>query len=147
MIFYLFSTYFISFGIIGGFITSLFRGWNAALTTLIIFMGVDYVTGLIVAGIFHKSPKTESGSLESKAGWKGLFRKGATMLIVLVACRLDILIGTNFIRDAVIIAYITNEVISIVENIGLMGMPIPPVIIKAIDVLKEKEENKNENLY
>ena len=137
----------VSFGIIGGFFTSLFGGWDAALTTLIIFMGIDYITGLIVAGIFHKSPKTESGSLESKAGWKGLCRKGATMLIVLVACRLDILMGTNFIRDAVIIAYITNEVISIVENMGLMGLPIPAVIIKAIDVLKKKEEDDNENMH
>lgn len=137
----------VSFGIIGGFFTSLFGGWDAALTTLIIFMGIDYITGLIVAGIFHKSPKTESGSLESKAGWKGLCRKGATMLIVLVACRLDILMGANFIRDAVIIAYITNEVISIVENMGLMGLPIPAVIIKAIDVLKKKEEDDNENMH
>lgn len=135
------------FGTIGGFVASLFGGWSAALTTLIIFMGIDYVTGLVVAGIFHKSPKTQSGSLESKAGWKGLCRKGTTMLIVLVACRLDILMGTNFIRDAVIIAYVTNELISIVENMGLMGMPIPSVIIKAIDVLKKKEENDNENMH
>ena len=67
-------------GVIGGFIASLFGGWDAALVTLMIFMGIDYVTGLIVAGVFHNSEKTENGSLESRAGWKGLCRKGVTLL-------------------------------------------------------------------
>jgi toxin secretion/phage lysis holin len=128
-------------GAIGGIITSLFGGWDAALTTLIVFMAIDYVSGLVVAGVFHKSPKTTNGSLESKAGWKGLCRKGMTMLFVLIACRLDLLMNTNIVRDAVIIAYITNETISIVENAGLMGIPIPSVITKAIDVLKNKTED------
>ena len=88
-------------GIIGSAIASLFGGWDAALITLIIFMGIDYLTGLVVAGVFHKSEKTANGTLESRAGWKGLCRKGVTLLIVLVACRLDLLIGSNFIRDAV----------------------------------------------
>lgn len=131
----------------GGFIASLFGGWDAALVTLIIFMGVDYLTGLIVAGVFHNSEKTETGTLESRAGWKGLCRKGVSLLVVLVACRLDLVIGSNFIRDSVVIAFIANETLSIVENAGLMGIPIPAVIAKAIDVLKKKaesEDKKNE---
>lgn len=134
-------------GVVGSFVASLFGGWDAALTTLVIFMAIDYITGLIVAGVFHNSAKTETGTLESRAGWKGLCRKGITLLIVLVACRLDMVIGSNFIKDAAVIAFIANEVISIVENAGLMGVPIPVVIIKAIDVLKSKaesEETKNE---
>lgn len=131
-------------GVIGGAIASIFGGWDAALTTLIIFMAIDYITGLMVAGIFHKSEKTESGALESRAGWKGLCRKGVTLLIVLVACRLDLMVGTNFIRDAVIIAFVANESISIVENAGLMGVPIPAAIIKAIEVLKHKAESEGE---
>ena len=127
-------------GTIGGAVAACFGGWDAALTTLIIFMTIDYLTGLIVAGIFHKSQKTESGSLESRAGWKGLCRKGVTLLIVLVACRLDMLVNSNFIRDAVVIAFVTNEAISIIENAGLMGVPIPAVIVKAIEVLKKKSE-------
>jgi toxin secretion/phage lysis holin len=127
-------------GTIGGAVATYFGGWDAALTTLIIFMAIDYLTGLIVAGIFHKSQKTESGSLESRAGWKGLCRKGVTLLIVLVACRLDMLVNSNFIRDAVVIAFVTNETISIIENAGLMGVPIPAVIVKAIEVLKKKSE-------
>lgn len=129
-------------GVAGSFIASLFGGWDAALTTLIIFMGIDYVTGLIVAGVFKSSTKSETGALESKAGWKGLCRKGVTLLVVLVACRLDLVIGSSFIRDAAVIAFISNELISIIENAGLMGVPVPAVITKAIDVLKNKEESE-----
>lgn len=127
-------------GVAGGFIASLFGGWDAALTTLLIFMGVDYVTGLIVAGVFHRSQKSTDGALESRAGWKGLCRKGATLLVVLVACRLDLVTGSAFIRDTAIIAFIANETISIIENAGLMGVPIPAVVAKAIDILKQKAE-------
>lgn len=130
-------------GVIGSGIAALFGGWDAALVTLIIFMGIDYFTGLIVAGVFHNSTKTENGALESKAGWKGLCRKGVTLLIVLVACRLDLIMGSTFIRDAVIIAFIANETISIIENAGLMGVPIPSVIVKAIDVLTKKAESED----
>ncbi len=128
--------------IMGSWIASLFGGWDAALKTLIAFMAVDYVTGLIVAGVFKASKKTKNGALESLAGWKGLCRKGVTLLVVLVACRLDLVMGSNFIRDAVVIAFIANETISIVENAGLMGIPIPAVITKAIEVLKSKAESE-----
>ena len=127
-------------GLIGSAIASLFGGWDAGLATLLIFMTIDYVSGLIVAGVFHTSNKTNSGSLESRAGWKGLCRKCMTLLFVLVAYRLDLVIGTNYIRDAVIIAFIANETISLVENAGLMGLPLPAVITKAIDVLQKKVE-------
>lgn len=131
-------------GTVGSFIASLFGGWDTALATLLIFMAVDYVTGLIVAGVFHKSQKTESGALESRAGWKGLCRKGTSLLVVLVAYRLDLVIGSNFVKDATIIAFIANETISIIENAGLMGAPIPAVIVKAIDVLKQKADDSQE---
>ena len=129
-------------GVVGGFIASLFGGWDAALITLVIFMGIDYITGLIVAGVFHNSGKSENGTLESLAGWKGLCRKGVTLLVVLVACRLDLVMGSNFIRDAVVIAFIANETISIIENAGLMGVPIPAMIVKAVEVLKKKAESE-----
>lgn len=125
-------------GLIGSTIASFFGGWDAGLATLLIFMGIDYISGLIVAGVFKNSPKTSTGSLESRAGWKGLCRKCMTLVFVLVAYRLDIVIGTNYIRDAVIIAFIANETISLVENAGLMGVPLPAVITKAIDMLQKK---------
>ena len=127
------------FGIIGSFIASLFGGFDAALGTLMLFMGIDYVSGLIVAGVFHKSNKTESGALESRAGWKGLCRKGMTLVVVLIATRLDLLIGTTYVRDAVCLAFIANETISIIENAGIMGVNIPEPLTKAIEVLKHKE--------
>lgn len=132
-------------GLVGGFIAMAFGGWSDALITLVIFMSVDYVTGLIVAGIFKKSKKSENGALESRAGFKGLCRKGVALLIVLVAVRLDIVMQTTYIKDAVIIAFIVNESISIIENAGLMGIPIPVAIAKAIDVLKKESEKVGTN--
>ena len=131
-------------GLLGSWIASLFGGWDAALVTLLIFMGIDYLTGLIVAGVFKNSEKTDNGALESRAGWKGLCRKGVTLLVVLVACRLDLVMGSNFIRDAVVIAFIANETISIIENAGLMGIPVPAVIMQAIEVLKKKTESEGD---
>lgn len=134
-------------GILGSFIASLFGGWTASLTTLLIFMAIDYVTGLVVAGVFHNSPKTETGTLESRAGWKGLMRKTMILLFVLIGYRLDVAVGVSYIKDAVCIAFMANELLSIVENAGLMGLPIPAVITNAIDILKKKgsgETNKTE---
>lgn len=125
-------------GVIGSAIASAFGGWSTGLTTLVIFMAIDYITGLIVAGVFHKSTKTETGTLESRAGFKGLCRKGAMLLVVLVAYRLDLAVGTAYIKDAVIIAFIANEAISIIENAGLMGVPMNDTIKNAIDVLQKK---------
>lgn len=129
-------------GVVGSAIASAFGGWDAGLVTLIIFMAVDYLSGLLVAGVFHKSSKTDTGALESKTCWKGLCRKCMTLIFVLVAYRLDLVIGTSYIRDAVIIAFIANELISIVENAGLMGSPMPEVITKAIDILQKKADSK-----
>lgn len=132
-----------TFGIVGGFIATLFGGWDTALQTLVIFMAIDYITGLIVAGVFKKSNKTETGALDSKAGWKGLCKKGMTLLIVLIAARLDIMMDSTFIRDAVVIGYIANEGISIIENAGLMGVPIPPAIKKGIETLTTIKQGKD----
>lgn len=139
------ETFKMVFGLVGGFIASLFGGWDSALTTLVVFMAVDYLTGLIVAGVFNNSTKTHTGGLESKAGWKGLCRKFMTLIIVLVAYRIDLATGTAFLKDAVVIAFIINESISITENAGLMGVPFPPALKKAIEVLKEKENGGLDN--
>ena len=125
-------------GAVGGWISWLLGGWDTAVVTLVIFMAIDYISGLAVAGVFHASRKTDSGALESRAGWKGLCKKAMTLLFVLVAHRLDMVIGTTYIRDAVVIAFVANELISIVENAGLMGVPMPAAIEKAIDILQRK---------
>ena len=128
--------------IVGGAISQAFGGWDAAIATLLMFMATDYITGLVVAGVFQNSDKTESGSLSSTAGWRGLCKKGMTLVVVLVAARLDIVLGTSFVRDAVVIAYLANETISIIENAGLMGLPVPDVIMQAIEQLQGKTKQK-----
>ncbi|MDF2906850.1 MAG: toxin secretion/phage lysis holin [Herbinix sp.] len=132
------------FGAVGSGLAYLFGGWDAALITLVIFMGIDFITGLIVAGVFKKSTKTETGALESKAGFKGLCRKFMIFFYVLIATRLDMMLGGEFIRNAVIIGFIVNETISITENAGLMGLPLPKSISGAIDLLKKKEGDTDE---
>lgn len=128
-------------GVIGSFIAEAFGGWDTGLITLLIFMGIDFVMGLVVAGVFHNSPKTDSGALESRTGWKGLCRKCVTLLFVLVAYRLDLTLGVDYIRDAVIIGFVANELISIVENAGLMGLPLPKAVKNAIDILTKKADS------
>lgn len=125
-------------GILGGFIAYLFGGWNAALSALVIFMTIDFISGLVVAGVFKKSSKTKNGALESKAGFKGICKKFMMLLLVAIGYRLDLLIDTTYIKDSVCIAFMANELISIIENAGIMGIPIPKVITNAIDVLKGK---------
>lgn len=61
-------------------------------------------------------------------------------MIVLVGCRLDILLGVTYIRDALVVAFCANELISITENAGLMGVPIPEALKEAIDLLKNSKE-------
>ena len=133
-------------GIVGGFIATLLGGWDSALVTLIVFMGVDLFTGVVTAAM-GRSKHTDSGGLSSKAGWFGLAKKVCTLLLIAVAVRMDILLGTTYIRDAVCISFCLNELLSIVENTSLMGVPFPPVIKKAIDVLQTKVgriEEKND---
>lgn len=135
-------------GVVGAGIASVFGGWDSALNTLIIFMAIDYITGLVVAGVFHNSRKTDTGALESRTGFKGLCRKGMTLVFVLIGYRMDLMINTNYIRDAIIIGFVANEAISIVENAGLMGLPLPAMVAKAVDILSKKAESegtKNEN--
>lgn len=126
------------FGVLGSGIAYVFGGWNTSIATLLIFMGIDYVSGLIVAGVFHNSPKTKSGTLCSNRCWQGLFKKCMTLFFVVVGNQLDMLIDSTYIRDAICIAFIVNELISIIENGKLMGIPIPKILDKAIDLLNEK---------
>ena len=129
-------------GTVGGVCSWLFGGWDGAATVLLVLMAADYLMGIIGAAVFHVSTKSETGALESKAGWKGLVRKCLTLVLVMVGAMLDKLLGTAFVRDAVIIAFCANEALSIVENAGLMGVPVPAVVRRAIDVLNRKAEEE-----
>ena len=112
-------------------------------------MGIDFVTGIVTAAM-GKSKHSESGTLNSTAGWVGLAKKFCILLMVVVGVRIDILIGTNYIRDAVCISFCLNELLSIIENTTLMGIPFPSAFKKAIDVLQNKvgrtdDENNKED--
>ena len=126
---------------VGAAIASLFGGWNGAMTTLVILMLIDYVTGIIVAGVFHASPKSSGGALSSAVGFKGICRKFVILLIVVVACRVGWLRETNIIRDATCIGFCANELVSITENAGLMGIPLPRKLVEAIEVLRGDNDN------
>ena len=115
---------------IGSAVISLLGGWDKSLQTLIIFMTIDWLTGgILLPVVFQKS----------HAGWKGLCRKAMTLFYVLVGAQLDSLMGTEYVRDAVCIGFICNEALSIIENAGLMGMPLPEILRKSIDALKSEK--------
>lgn len=127
-------------GILGGVVAMAYGQWSEGLTTLVILMVLDYASGLIVAGLFQASPKTPNGGLESRAGWKGLVRKVATLLIVMAAHRVDLALDTTYLMNATVIGFIVNELISLVENAGLMGVPMPKAITKAIELLTARAD-------
>lgn len=129
--------------LIGSAVAELFGGWDLALQTLMLFMAVDWVTGgILLPGVFRKSLKSPNGAMESHAGWKGLCRKSMTLLYVLIAAQLDALIHTDYLRDAVCIGFIANEALSIAENAGLMGLPMPDAIRKSLDLLKTESKKE-----
>lgn len=129
---------------IGSMLTYLFGGADTMFIVLCVFLAFDYISGIIVAGVFKNSTKTESGKLNSIVSFKGIVKKVYVVFLVGVANMLDTVLGTDFIRGGVIVSFIANESISIIENAGLMGIPIPKALQKAIEILNEREENSCE---
>lgn len=127
--------------IAGGVIAGIFGEWSALMTILAAIMVLDYVSGVLVA-IAGKSLKTEGGHLDSKVGFKGLAKKAFIIMIVLLATLLDRAIGAEAMvfQTATVCYYIANEGISVVENAGLMGLPVPGVVKKALEQMREKGE-------
>ena len=125
-------------GVVGSFLAAVFGGWDAALAALLVCISVDYISGSVVALVFHKSSKSESGAYNSAYGLKGLCKKGLMLLFVLVAVQVDRLMGSDYVRDAVCIGFCSNEVLSIVENLGLAGVPMPKAVVNALEQLQKK---------
>ena len=130
-------------GVCAGVLSWLVGGMDLSIGALVVCMAVDYVTGLLVAGVFHTSPKTAGGGLDSRVGWKGLARKFVTLLIVVVGNLADILLGQCCIRDAVVIGFCANECISILENAGLMGIRVPRALSDALEKLHREEDDRD----
>lgn len=124
-------------GILGAGVSWAFGGWDAAMAALLICMGVDYASGSIVALVFHNSNKSETGAYNSAYGLKGLCKKGLMLLFVLAAVQMDRVLGVDYVRDAVCIGFCSNEVLSIIENLGLAGIPMPQAVTKALEQLQK----------
>jgi len=124
--------------VLGSAITYMVGGWSALLGTLLTFVVIDYVTGVIASA--------SQGKLSSRIGMVGIAKKVFIFVMVAVAHHVDTTMGqAHFFRDGVIYFYIANELISITENGIKMNAPIPPGIQKAIAILKEKGGEKNED--
>ncbi|HBR32168.1 MAG TPA: holin [Clostridiales bacterium] len=128
-------------GIVGGTLASFLGEWSNDLITLLILMVIDIVTGIIVAGVFHTSRKTEGGAIESNTMFKGLCKKIIMILLVVMAHRFDIELGTAAIRTGTIWAFIANEGISILENAALTGIKQLNFLTNALEVMNSKMSN------
>jgi len=129
---------------IGGVASQYLGGWDQLTQLLAWAMAIDYLTGALCAAVWHKSPKTATGGYESRAGFKGLIRKGVIILIVMIAAELDKLANTTAMRTATILFFAANDGMSILENLGIMGVPYPPALKNAFEVLRRKSEDKGD---
>lgn len=127
-------------GVVGGLLLPFLGGWDLLLQGMVFLSGSDYILGMMNAIVFSNSPKTETGGLSSNVGFKGLVKKFIIFLLIGLTYQMDLVLGTNgFFRSATIYGFMMNELISIVETIGLMGIvDLPPSITKIIDLLKSK---------
>lgn len=132
-----------SIAAVGAFIAETLGGWDAMMKLLVALMAVDFLTGCLVAAVWKKSNKSESGALDSKASFKGLIKKGMILLMVWVGVLLDNALGATYVRNTVVLFFIGNEGLSLLENLGLMGVPFPDFLVKALEVLHD-QGNKGE---
>lgn len=130
---------------IGTFVANELGGWDAAMQVLVALMAVDYVTGVLVAAVWHRSNKSATGALDSKAGFKGLLKKCMILLLVWIGVLLDNALGAAYIRTAVILFFIGNEGLSLLENLGLMGVPFPAFLQRALEALRENGDKGGGN--
>lgn len=138
------NEYVLSFGIVGSVIGGLLDFIGIPISILVAVMILDFISGLVVAIYFKNSPKTETGTLSSKIGYRGLCRKCLVLIYFAVGLLLDKLLNVHYIANAVCFGFIANEILSIIENTGLMGFKAPAMIVNVIDILKKKEVVKND---
>lgn len=122
----------------GSWIANALGGWDTAMVLLVALMAADYITGVLVAAVWHRSAKSQSGALDSKACFKGLVKKGVILLLVWIGVLLDQALGASYVRTAVILFFIGNEGLSLLENLGLMGLPYPVFLQKTLEALHDK---------
>ena len=133
-----------AFAFIGSFVANALGGWDAAMQVLVALMVADYITGVLVAAVWQRSNKSATGALDSKAGFKGILKKGMILVLVWLGVLLDNALGAAYIRTAVVLFFIGNEGISLLENLGLMGVPYPAFLKKALEALHDQGDQGNE---
>ena len=131
--------------VFGSFAANALGGWDASLQVLIALMVADYITGVLVAAVWHNSSKSSSGALNSVAGFKGVLKKGMILVLVWLGVLLDHATGANYIRTAVVLFFIGNEGLSLLENLGLMGVPYPTFLKKALEALHDQGDQGKKN--
>ncbi|WP_341517742.1 phage holin family protein [Bacillus paramobilis] len=117
----------------GGFCGYFLGGRDTTLKVLVILAAIDYITGVFAAGI--------NGELKSKVGFKGIAKKVVLFLLVAAATQADAFMGTNSaIREATIFFFIGNELLSLLENAGRIGIPLPSALTNTVEILDGKQK-------
>ena len=129
----------------GSAVAQALGGWDTALAVLVALMAIDYITGLLLALVWHRSAKSESGAFASAASIKGLLRKGVMLVIVWIGAMLDSVTGAAYVRTAVVLFFIANEGLSILENTAVMGVPYPKFLRAALEAMREKNDAAEES--
>ena len=130
------------FAALGAFLGWFFGGFDGFLYALIIFVVMDYFTGILAAGVKHE--------LSSEVGFKGIAKKVCIFVLVGIANIVDtqVIMNGSAIRTAVIFFYLSNEGVSLLENAAHLGLPIPAKLKEVLEQLhdrSEKEENSNDD--
>ncbi|MDD6884051.1 MAG: phage holin family protein [Eubacteriales bacterium] len=130
----------------GGAIMGILGGWSPLLTALIVFMSLDYLTGLVAAAR-GKSLKTENGYISSRAGFDGLIRKAGIMVVVFMGALLDQALDgeSAMFMSASVCYFIANEGISILENLTLLGVKIPEALRAALELMNRKSQGTSQD--
>lgn len=123
--------------VVGGLIVSALGGCDMLLIVLAAFVVFDYVSGVILA--------VKQGKLNSRVGFFGIVKKALIFVVVIIAHLLDQLTGLDAIRSITVLFYISNEGISILENLGKLGVEIPKKIRDVLEQLEDKDDDNSED--
>jgi toxin secretion/phage lysis holin len=123
--------------IIGAVISFSFGLWSESLTFLLVVMATDYFTGVVAA-------IREGTGLNSNIGFWGLFKKALILLVMVLAHRIDVLLNTDLVMGSAIYFYIANELLSIIENYGRIGLPLPDRLRRIVQVLRDRAGEKED---
>lgn len=130
-------------GALGGFMATLFGGFDVLLRSALIFMVVDIIVGVLNSLVFKSSPKTDNGGLESNAMTRGLVKKGYMILMIVIGNTADTALGIDYIRNAVCFGIMANELLSLLETWSMSGLKYPKILDTILEQLLERGEGED----